>query len=79
MYALPRALRAGSRCVNGCNGGLNYEPGASRRWNDDMRAEGDRLDSPRACMTRVEFKGPKRTLDQNSRMWAMLTDVSRQQ
>ena len=28
--------------------------------------------------TRVEFKGPKRTLDQNSRMWAMLTDVSTQ-
>ena len=28
--------------------------------------------------TRVEFKDPKRTLDQNSRMWAMLTDVSTQ-
>ena len=28
--------------------------------------------------TRIEFKGPKRTLDQNSRMWAMLTDVSTQ-
>ena len=28
--------------------------------------------------TRVELKGPKRTLDQNSRMWAMLTDVSTQ-
>lgn len=28
--------------------------------------------------TRVEFKRAKRTLDQNSRMWAMLTDVAEQ-
>lgn len=28
--------------------------------------------------TRVEFKAAKRTLDQNSRMWAMLTEVARQ-
>lgn len=28
--------------------------------------------------TRVEFKGEKRSLPQNDRMWAMLTDVSRQ-
>jgi len=28
--------------------------------------------------TRVEFKGPKRTLPQNDRLWAMLTDVSTQ-
>lgn len=28
--------------------------------------------------TRIEFKASKRTLDQNSRMWAMLTEVSRQ-
>lgn len=28
--------------------------------------------------TRVEFKQPKRTLPQNDRMWAMLTDISRQ-
>lgn len=28
--------------------------------------------------TRVEFKGPKRTLPQNDRMWAMLTDVASQ-
>lgn len=26
--------------------------------------------------SRVEFKGPKRTLDQNSLMWALLTDVA---
>jgi len=28
--------------------------------------------------TRIEFKGPKRTLPQNDRMWAMLTDISSQ-
>jgi hypothetical protein len=28
--------------------------------------------------TRVEFKAPKRSLPQNDRMWAMLTDVARQ-
>lgn len=28
--------------------------------------------------TRVEFKGPKRTLPQNDRMWAMLTEISQQ-
>jgi len=28
--------------------------------------------------TRVEFKAAKRTLDQNSRFWAMLTDVAEQ-
>lgn len=28
--------------------------------------------------TRVEFKAPKRSLDQNSKMWAMLTDVAMQ-
>lgn len=28
--------------------------------------------------TRVEFKAAKRTLDQNSKMWAMLSDVSEQ-
>jgi hypothetical protein len=28
--------------------------------------------------TRVEFKAPRRTLDQNSRMWAMLTDIAKQ-
>ena len=28
--------------------------------------------------TRIEFKAPKRTLPQNDRLWASLTDVSRQ-
>lgn len=29
-------------------------------------------------LTRVEFKGPKRSIPQNDRMWAMLTDVATQ-
>lgn len=28
--------------------------------------------------TRVEFKAPKRTIDQNSKLWASLTDVATQ-
>jgi hypothetical protein len=28
--------------------------------------------------TRIEFKAAQRTLDQNSRMWAMLTDIATQ-
>lgn len=28
--------------------------------------------------TRVEFKQPKRSTDQNARMWAILTDIARQ-
>ncbi|MGJ4954593.1 recombination protein NinB [Bradyrhizobium sp. HKCCYLRH2015] len=28
--------------------------------------------------SRIVFKGPQRTLEQNSRLWAMLTDVARQ-
>lgn len=32
--------------------------------------------APAGCI--VEFKAPTRSLEQNARMWAMLTDVSRQ-
>lgn len=28
--------------------------------------------------TRTEWKAPRRSLDQNSKMWAMLTDISKQ-
>lgn len=28
--------------------------------------------------SRIDFKGPRRTIEQNDRMWAMLTDVARQ-
>lgn len=30
------------------------------------------------ALTRIEFKGPRRTLPQNDRLWAMLTDVAEQ-
>ena len=31
-----------------------------------------------ADYSRIEFKTPKRSLDQNSKMWAMLSDISEQ-
>jgi hypothetical protein len=43
---------------------------------DRMRAAA--LASKAPYGTRIEFKAAKRTLPQNDRMWAMLTDVSRQ-
>ena len=48
-------------------------------WNDDMRNKAIRWIRGLPKDTRVEFKGPRRTLPQNDRMWAMLTDVSEQQ
>jgi hypothetical protein len=45
-------------------------PGAATRAFDMIRK------SP--VGTRVEFKGPRRTLPQNDRMWAMLTDIATQ-
>lgn len=39
----------------------------AHRWVDGLPAG-----------TRVEFKGPQRSIEQNDRMWAMLTDISRQ-
>ena len=46
--------------------------------NDAIRAKAARWISIAPPGTRIEFKGPKRTLPQNDRMWAMLTDVSTQ-
>lgn len=46
--------------------------------NAKVRATVVRLIAELPDMTRVEFKGPKRTLDQNSRMWAMLSDIAEQ-
>jgi len=48
-----------------------------------MREVADREKAARWVMaapvgTRVEFKRPKRTLPQNDRMWAMLTDIASQ-
>ena len=47
-------------------------------WNDDFRQRAiDRIKaSPKD--TRVTFAAPKRTLDQNSKMWAMLDDIADQ-
>lgn len=42
------------------------------------RSEAAALVAKAPVGTRVEFKASKRTMPQNDRMWAMLTDVSRQ-
>jgi hypothetical protein len=48
-----------------------------------VRGDGDRRKAAGWCAkapphTRIEFKASKRTLPQNSRMWAMLTDIATQ-
>ena len=43
---------------------------------DDIRAKAIDWIRKSPVDTRVTFQGPKRTLAQNDRMWAMLTDVS---
>ena len=47
-------------------------------WDNTTRAMALEAIKSAPDNSRVEIKGPKRTLPQNSRMWAMLTDVSRQ-
>jgi hypothetical protein len=42
------------------------------------RARAARYIAQAPAGTRVEFKAAKRTLPQNDRMWAMLTDIARQ-
>ena len=44
--------------------------------SDRERASAWALKAPAG--TRVEFKKPKRTIPQNDRMWAMLTDIASQ-
>lgn len=44
----------------------------------DIRQKAARWASKLPDGTRVEFKAPKRTLDQNSKLWAALTDVATQ-
>ena len=46
--------------------------------NDAMRAKAIDWIRRAPRETRVEFKGPKRTIPQNDRMWAMLTELSQQ-
>lgn len=47
-------------------------------WNDAKRAEAIEWIRKAPKETRVTFQGPKRTLPQNDRMWAMLTDIATQ-
>ena len=47
-------------------------------WNAEMRRRAHQAIDAAPNEARVEVKDPKRTLPQNSRFWAMLTDVSRQ-
>jgi len=46
--------------------------------NDTIRAKAQHWLSIAEPGTRIEFKRPKRTIPQNDRMWAMLTDVAGQ-
>ena len=47
-------------------------------WSDEIRDRVAHLVQIAPKETRVTFQDPKRTPDQNSKMWAMLTDVSEQ-
>lgn len=46
--------------------------------NDEIRAKAVRWAQGVPAGTRIEFKAPKRTLPQNAKMWAMLTELSEQ-
>lgn len=46
--------------------------------SDAIRDKAKRWIAGLPAGTRVEFKAPRRTLPQNSRLWAMLTDVATQ-
>lgn len=46
--------------------------------NEDIRKQAMRWAAKARPGSRIEFKGPKRTLPQNDRFWAMLTDVATQ-
>lgn len=46
--------------------------------SDEIRARAHAWIDQARHETRVEFKAPKRTLPQNARMWAMLTDIATQ-
>lgn len=46
--------------------------------NPEIRARAHKWIDGVPDRTRVEFKAPKRTIPQNARMWAMLTDVATQ-
>lgn len=47
-------------------------------YTDADRARASRLIAKAPPRTRVEFKASKRSIPQNDRMWAMLTDIAAQ-
>jgi hypothetical protein len=46
--------------------------------SDDIRSRAIRWVKAAPQGTRIEFKEAKRSLDQNAKMWAMLTDIATQ-
>jgi hypothetical protein len=46
--------------------------------NDEVRNRATDWCKRAPAGTRVEFKGPKRSLEQSAKMWAMLTDIATQ-
>lgn len=46
--------------------------------NDEIRAKALAWVRKAPAETRLEFKAPKRTLPQNARFWALLTDIASQ-
>jgi hypothetical protein len=46
--------------------------------NPDIRAKASNWIAKAPPGTRVEFSAPKRSLDQNAKLWACLTDISEQ-
>lgn len=47
-------------------------------WNEEMRRRAIDWITRAPKETRVTFQGPKRTTEQNDKMWAMLTDIATQ-
>lgn len=47
-------------------------------WNETDRQRARWYIEQAPAMTRVEFKATKRSMPQNDRMWAMLTDIAAQ-
>lgn len=47
-------------------------------WSPEQRAKVARMVAELPKFSRIEIKGPARTLDQNNKLWAMLTDLAEQ-
>lgn len=46
--------------------------------NDDLRRKAVRWCQKAPAGSRIEFRGPQRTLPQNAKMWALLSEVAEQ-